>query len=185
MRKPLSALGALILLSAVGYLFHSGGVNLLDFSTGLALLLTGMAIAVLWWGFKPDIMRWLKKKHAADIAIVKTRSLFGRDKLMEVYSPIHAMIVRVNSELPRETALRLTAGAWMSTSLIDIDIDNISAIFNQHNDKFRDKDLKMWLAIEKEIKEQHGFWMAKDRQEWFDELEAEYDRLTKHMRETR
>jgi len=138
-----------------------------DYSTGLALVLTALAISLLGWGFKPDITRLLKHGKQKD------------KKLIEVYSPIHAMIVRVNSKLPRETALRLTVGAWMSTSLIGIDVDNISAIFNQHNDKFRDKDLKMWLAIEKEIKEQNGFWMAKDRQEWFDELETEYNRLTK------
>lgn len=175
MRKSLSVLAASILLSLVGYLLYSGGVNLLDFSTGLALLLTATGIAVLWWGFRPNIMRWLKKKPTADMSIVKTPSLFDRNKLIEVYSPIHAMIVRVNREIPRETALQLTAGAWVKASLIDF--NNISAVFNQHIDKFRDKDLEMWLEIEKEIKERNGFFLGKDRQKWFDELEAEYNRL--------
>jgi len=151
---------------------------LLDFSTGLTLLLFGMAIAVLWWGFRPDIIRWLKKKPTADIAMVKTQSLFGDNKLIEVYSPIHTMVVRVNREIPRETALQLTVGAWVKASLIDF--NSISAVFNQHADKLRDKDLEMWLDIEKEIKEKNGFYLGKNRQEWFDELEAEYDRLTKH-----
>ncbi|MGQ9460381.1 MAG: hypothetical protein ACUVRA_04025 [Candidatus Bathyarchaeaceae archaeon] len=110
--------------------------------------------------------------------MVKTQSLFGDNKLIEVYSPIHTMVVRVDREIPRETALQLTVGAWVKASLIDF--NSISAIFNQHADKLRDKDLEMWLDIEKEIKEKNGFYLSKNRQEWFDELEAEYDRLTKH-----
>jgi hypothetical protein len=43
--------------------------------------------------------------------------------------------------------------------------------------KFRDKDLKMWIEIEKEIKTKNGFFLGQDHQKWFDELEAEYNRL--------
>jgi len=100
--------------------------------------------------------------------------------LAEVYSPIHAMIVRVNGEIPRETALRGTVGGWVSASLMDFGI--ISAVFNQHNDKLRNRDLEMWLEIEKEIKKGQGFFLGQDRQKWFDELEAEYNRLTKRYK---
>ena len=95
----------------------------------------------------------------------------------EVYSLIHTMIKRVNREVPRETALQLTAGAWVDASLMDF--DSISALFNQHSDKFRDEDLEIWLEIEKEIKTRNGFFLGKNRQEWFDYLEAEYKRRKK------
>jgi hypothetical protein len=173
-------LTACILFALVGYLLYSGGVNLLDFSTGLALLLTGMVIAVLWWGFKPDITRWLKKKPIASISIVKTPSLFEHNKLKEVYSPIHSMIVRVNKEIPREDALQLTVGGFVKASLIDL--NSISAVFSQHAHELSDKDLEMWLEIEKQIKAKNGFFLGKDVQRWFDELEAEYNRLTEHYR---
>lgn len=116
-------------------------------------------------------------KPATDISIVKTPSLFDHDKLIEVYSPIHAMIVRVNREIPRGFGL---IGSWVKTSLIDS--NSISALFNQHNDKLRNRDLEMWLEIEKEIKARNGFYLNEDRQAWFDELEVEYNRLTKHQK---
>jgi len=98
-------------------------------------------------------------------------------KDLEVYSLIHAMIIRVNKSVPREAALQLTTGAWVKESVMDF--DKISALFNQHSDKFRDKDLDMWLDIENELKNSHGFFLGKDRQEWFDYLEAEYKRRKK------
>ena len=69
----------------------------------------------------------------------------------------------------------------MGKSIVDIDdVDfNISSVFNQHTYEFRNKDLEMWLEIEKEIKERNGFFLGNDRQKWFDELEAEYNCLTK------
>jgi len=96
-------------------------------------------------------------------------------KDMEVYSLIHTMIIRVNKEVPRESALKLTVGAWVDASLIDF--NKISEVFNQHCDKFRDEDVNMWLDIEKEIKTKKGFFLGKDRQEWFDYLESKYNRL--------
>lgn len=99
-------------------------------------------------------------------------------KELGVYSIIHSMIVRVNKKLPREKALTLTgAGAFIEASVIDV--SKISALFNQNSDKFRDEDLSMWIDIEKEIKEVNGFYLDKDRQEWFDYLEAEYNRQKK------
>jgi hypothetical protein len=179
MRKPLSVLVALILFSLVGYLLYSGGVNLLDFSTGIALLSAGLAIAVLWWGLRPDIMRWLKKKPPVN-QVAHGDDLLNK-KLIEVYSPIHAMIVRVNKEIPRTTDLQLSSvGVWVNASLIDF--NNISTVFNQHNDKLRNRDLEMWLEIEKEIKRGNGFFLGADRKKWFDELEAEYNRLKEHYR---
>lgn len=99
-------------------------------------------------------------------------------KKSEVYSLLHTMIKRVNKEVPRETALQLTAGAWVDASLMDF--DKISALFNQHSNKFRDEDLDMWLEIEKEIKTKNGFLLGKDRQEWFDYLDTEYSRLKRN-----
>jgi hypothetical protein len=120
----------------------------------------------------------VEPKPATDISIVVTPSLFDHDKLIEVYSPIHAMIVRVNKKIPREKALGLTLGEWVQASLIDF--DGITKVFNQHNDKLGKRDFDMWLEITKEIeqsKEPKGFFFGKRRQEWFDELEVEYNRL--------
>lgn len=94
---------------------------------------------------------------------------------MEVYSPIHAMIVKISKVIPPKAALRLTVGAWVSASLMNFDY--ISAIFNQHCDKFRRGDLEIWLEIEKEIREKGGFYVGQREQEWFDKLDAEYNRL--------
>lgn len=98
-----------------------------------------------------------------------------KNEKLKIYSPIHAMIVKVNGKIPRKVALRLTVGSWVNGSLMNF--DGISALFNQHCDKFRDKDLEMWFKIEKELKEKGGFYMGRTEQEWFDELEAEYNRL--------
>ena len=122
-------------------------------------------------------------KSITDMSIVKTPSLFDRNKLIEVYSPIHAMIVRINKKIPRETALQGgLIGQWVEASLIDF--DSIREVFNQHNDKLRKRDFDMWLEIDDELKERkektargNGFFLDKRRQEWFDELEAEYNRL--------
>jgi hypothetical protein len=142
-----------------------------------------------WWRSFDKVSQNAKEYVCSKKDLLKTDALNVEPKksigkveeispLIEVYSPIHAMIVRVNKEIPRETALQLTVGAWVKASLIDS--GNISAVFNQHNDKLRNRDLEMWLEIEKEIKEEKGFFLGKDRQKWFDELEAEYNRLTKH-----
>lgn len=110
---------------------------------------------------------------------IKKRNPYNKKTSTEklaVYSPIHAMIVRINNEFPREQALEGSVGAFIRASLIDF--NNISVVFNKHIDKFRDKDLKMWIDVEKEIKASNGFYLGRDRQEWFDELDAEYRRLT-------
>lgn len=112
-------------------------------------------------------------KSTTDISIVKTPSLFDHDKLIEIYSPIHTMIIRIYNEVSHSP--RDTVGSWVKKSLIDI--NNISALFNQHVHELGDNNLKMWLEIEKDIKERNGFFLIIYRQKWFDELEAEYNRL--------
>jgi hypothetical protein len=94
------------------------------------------------------------------------------------YSPIHSMIVRINNEIPRERANQLTVGAWVSTHLLRIDHQGVSEVFNKHAEKFKDEDLKMWIGIEKEINGVNGkgFFLGQDRQKWFDDLEARYNR---------
>jgi hypothetical protein len=83
---------------------------------------------------------------------VINKNPYKKQKLkdLEVYSPIHSMIVRVNKKIPRETALKSIVGVWVDKSLMNF--EKISALFDQHSDKFRDEDLKMWIDIEEEIK---------------------------------
>jgi hypothetical protein len=99
-----------------------------------------------------------------------------KSPLIEVYSPIHAMIIRIYGEVPHSP--RDTVGSWVKKSLIDV--NTISALFKQHVHELGDNNLKMWLEIEKDIEERNGFFLTIYRQKWFDELEAEYNRLTKH-----
>jgi len=166
--------------------------------------------ADMWFSFEdsiypnPDNQRWCDEKSyhlnpysaskeellktdalnaepsTTDISIVKTRSLFSDSKLMEAYSPIHAMITRINRVIPRESALQWTVGMPVKASLIDF--DSIRKVFEQHNDKLRKKDLDMWVEIEEEIEARNYFFLGKDRQAWFDELEAKYNQLTKHQK---
>jgi len=105
-----------------------------------------------------------------------------KSHLIEVYSPIHAMIVKINKKIPRESAPQGLVGAWVDASWMDFGI--ISTVFTQHNDKFRNKDLEMWQEIENELNERKekrgasiGFFLNKRQREWLDELEAEYNRL--------
>lgn len=71
-----------------------------------------------------------------------TATFSGRFKiLIEIYSPIHAMIVKVNKQVPREQALQMTVGAWVHAQWSDF--SNISAIFNQHVHELGDDNLKI------------------------------------------
>jgi hypothetical protein len=137
---------------------------------GLAVLGLGSSLIILANG--------ILKRHEKVTALPaeSEQRKVNYDRLREIYSPIHAMIVRVNRKIPRETALQLTVGTWVNASLIDF--DNVSAIFKRHSHELRNRDLEMWLEIEDEIKERKGFWLGGDRQKWFDELEAEYNHLT-------
>lgn len=93
---------------------------------------------------------------------------------LQVYSQLHTMLLRINRAIPRETARRMTVGGYIQASTIDY--NTISTVFNQHSAKFRARDVDMWLDIEKEINSKNGFFLGRDRQRWFDELEAEYHR---------
>lgn len=119
------------------------------------------------------------------------------EKLLQAYHQIHTMIVAIYAVIPRDkTVLDHTAGAglgsWVNASLVDLDaraLDKISTVFKQTRG-IGDDNLIMWLTIEKEIKESSarshnsgGFFLSRDKQEWFDKLEAEYERLTKHQQE--
>ena len=93
----------------------------------------------------------------------------------DFYSPIHAMIVSLNKDVPREVVLGLKVGAWINERFVNW--ASVSKTFNENvsKTKFSDKDLLMWLDIEKEIKEKKGFWLHKERQEWFDDLENRFN----------
>lgn len=178
MRKITSIVCASLLILSIGFLFQVGGIDIQQFTTQLAVGLCLLIPVVLFWGFKPDIIRRIRKPVGPTTE--------DNRKLTEIYSPIHAMIVAINNTIPREEALRMTLGYFVNVKvfrqkMLPIDFDKISAIFNQHVHELGDNNLKMWLELEKDIKEQGGFFLRKDRQEWFDELEAEYNRLTKRL----
>jgi hypothetical protein len=175
-REILSVVGAIAVIIILAILLSERVFVLSDVSSALAWVFVASIFGILIWGFKPKIERAIRGKTREK---EKVDTVLDR-KLTEVYSPIHAMIAAVNSEIPRGSVLQLTVGAWVKASLVDF--NNISAVFNQHVHELRDKDLEMWLKIEKEIKQRGGFYLGKDRQEWFDELEAEYNRLTEHYR---
>jgi hypothetical protein len=94
---------------------------------------------------------------------------------LRVYSQIHTMIHQINKVIPRETALQMTVGGFVKASMMDY--DTISTLFTQHSDKFRAKDADIWLDIEQEIRSKDGFFLGRDRQLWFDELENFYQRV--------
>jgi hypothetical protein len=94
------------------------------------------------------------------------------------------MIVAMNEKVPREDALKhTTVGAYVS--LPANEFERISAIFREHSHDLGNHHLKMWLSIEAEISRigspLKAFYLNKERQEWFDELEKEYQRLKKEL----
>ena len=129
---------------------------------------------------KEETIIIVSRSGKSEKSVSKIDKMTTDKSLIEVYSPIHAMIVKINRVIPRETALQMKLiGCWVKASLIDF--DSIREVFDQHNDKLRKRDLDMWLEIENELEEKteplNGFYLNKRRQEWFDELEAEYNRL--------
>lgn len=62
MRKTLSIVVSLIVFGFVVWLILAGSVNLPMYWTEVAAGLTLIGIGVLYWGFKPDIVRWIKGK---------------------------------------------------------------------------------------------------------------------------
>jgi len=161
----MQTIGAFILNYVTWEVVPINGVYVVTYIDLISLIFSVMGVGTILFTY-----RFIKKRNPYKKKIPNTAAY-----LIEVYSPIHAMIVRVNTEVPRQQALQGSVGVLVRASLIDF--NNISAVFNKHIDKFRDKDLKMWIDIENEIKAGNGFYLGRDRQEWFDELEAEYNRL--------
>jgi hypothetical protein len=96
----------------------------------------------------------------------------------DFYSPIHAMIVRANNKVPRELALQSIIGILLTVKELGIDYRKISETFNQNSTKLKDEDLKKWTEIEEQITRYingGGFWLGRDTQEWFDDLENRYN----------
>lgn len=94
------------------------------------------------------------------------------------YSPVHAMIVKVNMATPREKALKIDSGIWVPVKLLGIDYQSVSSAFTQHSTKFKVEDLTRWAEIEKQINAYSsggGFFINKDVQKWFDDLETRYN----------
>ena len=124
----------------------------------------------------------------------KEEYTFLDKKLTDIYSPIHAMIVAVDKDMSR--AGQIIGGFMSATS---IDVARLSTIFRDHGHDLGNHHLQMWLAIEKEIGESvspipipglgvhtmPGFSMNKERRMWFDDLEAEYQRLVKELEKLR
>ena len=100
------------------------------------------------------------------------------EKLKNVYSPIHSMIIAISNVAPRERALQTT----IIVSAGIIDIEKLSLIFKQYAHILGNNNLQMWLSIERETQRIYGFQMNKERQEWLDKLEAEYQSLLKELK---
>ena len=120
--------------------------------------LVTIAIYSGWWGFKNMIED--KKENR------------------EFYAPIHAMIKKANNKFSQEDALEGTVGAWVSVKQLGIDYRKISETFDQNSTKFKDDDLKKWVKLKEEITKPikgGGFFLGKDAQEWFDDLERRFN----------
>jgi len=100
-------------------------------------------------------------------------------KLREVYSPIHAMIMTVKQYIPSETARRLSLGGFVPGSMVS-NLAEVSRAFQHHD--LENRHLKKWLELEAEIKQRGGFYINKDRQAWFDELDAAYQRQVAELK---
>ena len=115
-------------------------------------------VGTVWWGFKDKI----EEKRTLDF-----------------YSPIHAMIVRINNEISLEQVNQeRTLGGWVSVKMLRIDYQKVSETFTQHSTKFTDDDLKIWAEIEEEIEGRNGggFYLDYLRKKWLDDLEVRYNR---------
>jgi hypothetical protein len=156
--KPVLAILSIILFSAIIALIVL--MKLAPMNEVFIAVIGALVLAIIgtgWWGFRDKIE---EKKENTDF-----------------YSPIHAMIVRVNNKVPRQLALQRTVGSWVNVNELNIDYRLISETFTKNMNKFRDEDLKKWVAIEEQIKANvngGGFFLGNDVQEWFDDLESRY-----------
>lgn len=148
---------AIVLFSAIiALIVLLGVVPLTELSIAIIGALLLAIAGAFWWGFKDRI----------------------EETKTDFYSPIHAMILKVNNEIPRKKALKFSVGIWVNVKLTGIDYQSVSTAFTQHATKFKDEDLTMWDAIEKQINASAnggGFFINKDAQNWFDNLETRYN----------
>ena len=156
--RPMLATLSIILFSAIIALIVL--MNLAPVTELFIALIGALVVAIIgagWWGFRDKIE---DKKENADF-----------------YSPIHAMIVRINSKVSRQLALQGTVGVWVNAKDVGIDYQIIAETFSQNMTKFKNEDLKKWIEIEQQIKAYvngGGFFVGRDTQEWFDDLESRY-----------
>ncbi len=157
--RPLLATLTIIFCSLIiALILVMGLIPVVEFLILIVGGLVASIFGVFWWGFKDKIV---DKKESN-----------------EFYSPIHNMIVRANTNFSRKVALRSSGGAWVSMKQMGIDCKKISETFEQNSTKFKDEDLKKWAELEKEITRPingGGFFLGRDVQEWFDDLESRYD----------
>jgi len=113
-------------------------------------------------------------KKAEEYALLEKR-------LTQVYSPIHAMIIAINNEVPREKALHMTVERAAMVPAKLIDFNRLSLIFKGYAHVLGNRHLQQWLSIERERDALGAFYMNKQRQEWLDELESEYQRHLKEL----
>lgn len=157
--RPVLATLSIILFSAIIALIVL--MNLAPVTEFFIALIGALVVAIIgacWWGFRDKIE---DMKENTDF-----------------YSPIHAMIVRINGNVSRQLALQSTVGAWVNAKELGMDYQIISDTFSQNMTKFKDEDLKKWIEIEKQIKAYvngGGFFVGRDTQEWFDDLESRYN----------
>jgi hypothetical protein len=146
--------------------------RILALITGIGIIPTTLAVTDLASEFKALIIGTVEILVAVYIAYS-----FVHTPLDETlfYSPVHAMINQVNTKIKSDAT---PVGIWISDSLIKIDVPPISEAFHKNAAKtrFTDKDTDMWDTMEKELRGQEGFWLDKDRQEWFNSLEKRFNR---------
>jgi len=101
------------------------------------------------------------------------------NRLREVYSPVHALIMRVKQYTPSETARQLGIGNFVPASIVPA-LADVSRAFQHHD--LENRHLNKWLELEAEIKRRGGFYLTRDRQAWFDELEADYQQQVSELK---
>ena len=157
--RPILATLSIILFSAIIALIVI--MKLAPVTELFIAIIGALVLAIItasWWGFRDKIE---EKKENTDF-----------------YSPVHAMIVRINNKVPRKIALQHRVGIWLNVKELGIDYRIISEAFTRNMTKFKDEDLKKWVEIEEQIKAYvngGGFFMGRDVQEWFDDLENRYN----------
>lgn len=141
-------------------------------------IVAAIIIAVGLFGGAMTFLYSKIRKKAATRRMPKTASKNETKKVSnDFYSPLHSMILRINNKVPRKLALQSTVGVWVNVKELGIDYRFISKTFDKHMDRFKDTDLRKWMEIESQIKQYvngGGFFVGRDIQEWFDDLERRF-----------